>query len=144
MKVNQFLKLLPICLLLLACHAKSPDNVQTSAAPQSEANKSQVVLSPRFVLYSTENIFTLLLLDTQTGRLWQVQYATNNKSFRGIIPISTDILAIGNDGRFALTKTDNMWTFILTDTQSGKLWQCQFGFKDDDRFCIVLNADVQN
>jgi hypothetical protein len=95
---------------------------------------------PRFKVFKTQNIVTLLLLDTRTGQLWQVQYSINEKkSARAIVPISTDVLADGDeDGRFNLTMTDNIWTSILVDTKDGRVWQCQFGSTDDDRLCIPI------
>ena len=34
----------------------------------------------RYVIYPTENIYTSLLLDTQTGRIWQVQIGLGDSS----------------------------------------------------------------
>lgn len=115
--------LLSICFLQAACQRDTP--------------------SPRFALYKTQNIHTLLLLDTQTGRLWQSQYATDHKSFRGAVPVSTEMLADGQNGRFTLTETENIWTFILTDTRDGRLWQCQFSMNDQDRFCIPIDLNAK-
>jgi len=99
--------------------------------------------SSRFKVYKTDNMYTLLLLDTRTGRLWQTAYTTNNKSFEGDIPISSKYFAHdnGSNGRFILTKTDNMWTYIMTDTESGAQWHCQFSIKNEmDRFCYKIVA----
>lgn len=101
-----------------------------------------VTETPRFRVYKTENIFTTLLLDTRTGRLWQAQYSLDEKHFEGTTPISTELHASPNDpnGRFALTKTHNMWTYILTDTKTGALWHCQFAIKDNEsKFCTSLS-----
>ena len=38
----------------------------------------------RFKLYPTQNIYNFLLLDTLTGRVWQVQWSSNDAN-RGII-----------------------------------------------------------
>lgn len=40
----------------------------------------------RFTLYSTENIYTFILLDQLEGKTWQVQWSTDAMN-RGIIPI---------------------------------------------------------
>jgi hypothetical protein len=40
----------------------------------------------RFTLYSTQNIYTFILLDQLDGRTWQVQWSTNPKQ-RVVIPI---------------------------------------------------------
>jgi len=107
--------LLSLCIVQAGCQNDSttPSKVAVtnwpgslvSPAPPPPALRSS---HPRFVLYQTDNIFTLLLLDTQTGRLWQAQYAISEKSFRGTVPVSLETLAQGKNGRFALTKTGNM------------------------------------
>jgi len=54
------------------------------------------------------------------------------------VPVSTEVLANGEDGRFTLTSTDNIWTSILLDTKQGRLWQCQFSMQEEDRLCIPI------
>ena len=46
---------------------------------ESEANG-------RFTLYSTQNIWTFILLDQLDGRMWQVQWS-NNANKRALFPI---------------------------------------------------------
>lgn len=41
----------------------------------------------RFTLYSTQNMFTFILVDQIEGNTWQVQWALESE-IRGIIPIS--------------------------------------------------------
>lgn len=106
-----------------------------------------VTETPRFRVYLTENIFTTLLLDTRTGRLWQTQYSLDDKHFEGTTPISTELHASSNDsnGRFALTKTHNMWTYILTDTKTGALWHCQYSVQDNEsKYCNPLSFSKEN
>jgi hypothetical protein len=87
---------------------------------------------PRFELHRTQNIFTFLLLDTQAGGLWQVQYSLDNKKHEGAIPISKGVLKDGSgyNGRFSLTSAANMWTYMLTDTKTGSIWHCQFTIEE--------------
>lgn len=121
-----------ICCILSAC--KEDFHTQDKGSAQSS------VEIPRFKTYHTENIWTTLLLDTQTGRLWQVQFSTSQKGEDGVVPIQTSVLDNHSEnGRFILSPTGNMWTFILTDSQNGALWHCQFGMKDDERFCQPLD-----
>ncbi len=131
-------------LLLTSCQnsgTNQPSRVIVDNWPNSltAAKPPAVATRPRFTLYKTDNIYTLLLLDTQTGRIWQTQYAMKPKDFRGAVPVSMDVLAQGQNGRFTLTKTENMWTFILTDTTNGRVWQCQFSVSDDSRFCLPIS-----
>lgn len=43
----------------------------------------------RFNLYSTQNMWTFILLDQVDGRTWQVQWSTSGKE--GIVPINAEI-----------------------------------------------------
>ena len=132
-----------ISLACAACQREAPAPTaqqQASVQPSpAAARRIQEIDHPRYRIFKTQNMWNLLLLDTRTGQLWQVQYTIDAKGDRTVIPISTEILADGNeDGRFSLTVTENMWTSILVDTKDGRLWQCQFDIKDDDRFCIRI------
>ena len=43
-------------------------------------------------------------------------------------------------GRFCLYETQNMWTFIMLDTYTGKNWQVQFSVKGEDyMFAAPIN-----
>ena len=44
------------------------------------------------------------------------------------------------EGRFRLYETQNMWTFIMLDTYTGKNWQVQFSVKGEDyMFAAPIN-----
>lgn len=43
----------------------------------------------RFNLYSTQNMWTFILLDQVDGRTWQVQWSTSGKE--GIVPINAGV-----------------------------------------------------
>lgn len=44
--------------------------------------------------------------------------------------------------RFKLFPTQNMWTFIKLDTQTGQMWQLQYSVKGDEgRFEYDLNSN---
>jgi hypothetical protein len=79
----------------------------------------------RFRLFSTENIWTLLKLDTRTERLWQVQASIDGDQIKSVINAET-IADGGRNGRFTSCPTGNMWTFILLDQETGRTWQVQF------------------
>jgi hypothetical protein len=65
-------------------------------------------------LFNTQNIYTLLKLDTRAGQIWQVQWG-------------------GKPGRFTLYPTSNIFTFILLDQETGDAWQVQWS-NQGDRF----------
>lgn len=94
--------------------------------------------TPRFKLYNTENIFTLIKLDTTTGALWLVQYETNTNNGAFETPIDDSSLLKSYDtekpGRYELYPTKNMYTFILLDTMWGYTYQVQWSPKIEQRF----------
>lgn len=94
-----------------------------------------------FRLFRSENIWNQLLLDTRNGRVWQVSYGVKETDRKAKIPINLTLLATGPDamvGRFTLYPTDNMWNFILVDQMDGRVWQCQFSVKPDERFLLPI------
>jgi hypothetical protein len=91
-------------------------------------------LEVRYRLFKTGNMWNFLELDTQTGRLWQVQFSVDNDNNRTRTPINTEALATdGKNGRFTLYPTDNMWNFLMLDQDSGRIWQAQFSIDDENR-----------
>jgi hypothetical protein len=72
---------------LAACQQDMPTSKEPvkpvaddSAKPISnDPLKIQDVAQPRFSLYKTQNMWTMLLLDTRTGRVWQAQYAVDKR-----------------------------------------------------------------
>lgn len=88
----------------------------------------------RFRLFKTENMWNFLELDTQTGRIWQVQFTVDKDGGRGKTPINDKSLATeSKNGRFTLYPTDNMWNFLLVDQDAGRVWQVQFSVGDENR-----------
>lgn len=97
---------------------------------------------PRYKLYKTQNIYNLIKLDTATGRLWQVQYGMNNSSDRMEVTIDdTSLLWSWEEpraGRYELYPTENMYTFILLDTEKGRTYQVQWNTEPKKRFRIAI------
>ena len=91
-------------------------------------------LDVRFRLFKTENMWNFLELDTQTGRIWQVQFTVDKDVSRVKMPINDKSLVTeGKNGRFTLYPTDNMWNFLLVDQDVGLVWQVQFSVDDENR-----------
>ncbi|HIZ87310.1 MAG TPA: hypothetical protein IAC03_04015 [Candidatus Coprenecus pullistercoris] len=84
--------------------------------------------SPAYELYRTDNMWTFLKLETSTGKIWQVQYAVGDgDAFQVVLnDISLAFDGMETAGRFKLHPTDNMYNFLLLDTQTGNVWQAQW------------------
>ena len=83
-------------------------------------------LKNRYKLYPTDNLYTLLELDSKIGRIKQVQWSLDSDS-EGTFTINNDDLSYGmgyGSDSFELYPTKNMYQFILidkTEAESGML-----------------------
>lgn len=94
-------------------------------------------LVPRFKIYKTENIYNLIKLDTATGQTWQVQYRSSKTESMTVEIDDSSLLWYSEPeiaGRFELYPTQNMYKFILVDTQDGRTWMIQWNIDSDRRF----------
>ena len=99
-------------------------------------------VQPRFKMLSPQNLFIFLKLDTATGKIWMVQYGMGDR--KGVVvPLDdTSLLdpeATEVNGRYELYSTENMFTYILLDTQKGNTYQVQWNIEEENRFRIPLN-----
>lgn len=87
-----------------------------------------------FKLYPTENIYTLLKLDTATGKIDQLQWSLDSDK-EGSFTINNDDLSLGSgSGTFELYPTKNMYQFILLDKVTGRQWHIQWGMEASKRW----------
>lgn len=120
--------------LLLFAACKMDDNKSTIPT------KLEIIDIVRYKMFPTENIWTFLKLDTQSGKIWQVQYSIDN-NYRGEVELSNKALVSGEaaeNGRFTLYPTKNMYNFILLDQIDGKMWQVQWSVEEDNRVVIPM------
>ena len=97
----------------------------------------------RYKLYPTQNMWTFLKLDTETGRIWQVQYSVNGNDTRFEVPLNPGNIAKAlkrsqKAGRYALFPTQNMYNFILLDQIDGDTYQVQWG-KEENRMLMQIS-----
>ncbi len=88
-------------------------------------------------LFSTQNIYTFLELNTSNGRILQVQWGDKDHRFTtplNLVPLAED----GKAGRFTLYPTTNIYTFILLDQETGDTWHVQWAAKPEDRFIMPI------
>lgn len=96
--------------------------------------------TPRFVTYPTENMYTVLKLDSSNGILSQVHIAIERDQARAEYYINLEPLTYsGENGRFILQKTGNMYNFVLLDTVDGRVWQIQWSYTKENRGIIQIN-----
>lgn len=92
------------------------------------------VSANRYKMYPTENIYNFLKLDTQTGRIEQVQWSLDdNKEFSTTIN-REDLSWTNGKNSFELYPTQNMYQFILLDKATGRTWHVQWGLSYKKRW----------
>ena len=95
--------------------------------------------TPRYVTYPTENMYTVLKLNSSNGILSQVHIAIERNQARAEYYINLEPLTYsGENGRFILQKTGNMYNFILLDTVDGRVWQVQWSFNENNRIIFPI------
>lgn len=93
-------------------------------------------LKNRYKLYPTENIYTLLELDSKTGRIKQIQWSLDSDN-EGTVTINNEDLSYGlgcGSNSFELYPTKNMYQFILIDKTDGRKWHVQWGMEYSKRW----------
>lgn len=97
----------------------------------------------RYKLYKTQNTWTFIKLDTQTGKTWQVQFSVQGSSYRYQVVLDKTSKLSSSDlvisGRFELYPTDNMYNFILLDRINGRCWQVQWSQDVENRLIFKID-----
>ncbi len=88
--------------------------------------------SGRFNLNETKNMWNFILLDSYTGRLWQVQYSSKDLDALMCIPINEDELAQASRPIFSISPLTSMYQYYLINEQNGDMWKFQWSTNGDD------------
>lgn len=125
-------------LIIEGCTNEAPKSTIKEDAQEQLIQTSDVA---RFKLFPTQNMWTFLKLDTQTGQMWQVQYSVNDDKRRfeynlNPNPLITNAKKV--NGRFELYPTQNIYNFILLDQIDGNLWQVQWSFDEESRVVLPI------
>ena len=119
--------------------------LSVASAQQAESASNELASIPEsdvaypYRLTPTTNIWTQILLDTATGRVWQVQYSIDETPAGRVALNESSLLPEGaapKNGRFAVSPTQNMYTFLLIDREDGRIWQLQWSNDPDNRGII--------
>ena len=110
----------------------------TTAFAQNQTTPMSIVSPDSAIVYrlfSTQNKWTYIKLNTRNGQMWQVQWGTESKyQYENKL---SDISRVTNDeernGRFFLYPTTNIYNFILLDQIDGRVWQVQWSTKVNER-----------
>jgi hypothetical protein len=133
-----------ICVLVVSTtYTKAYSNKLEGTTIDSTLNENVSAQNQDVVIYrlfSTQNRWTFIKLNTRNGQMWQVQYDTEGDSrfatYLNLEPLVSKEKEV--NGRFTLYSTQNMWTFILLDQLDGKTWQVQWSIESKERLIIPI------
>lgn len=101
--------------------------VNSSITPESDTPY-------RYWLYPTQNLWTFILVDTFTGKLWQTQYTVDKNGSRFSIPINKYSLSYTEKSKFEIKPMISMYQFYLINNDTGEMWKFQWSTKDEDSY----------
>ena len=91
-------------------------------------------LSERYKIYSTENNYILIKLDTQTGKIQLIQWSLKSEDEFTVSLNKNDLSKYAGVNSFELYPTKNIYQFILLDKATGRTWHVQWGTGSSDRW----------
>ena len=108
----------------------------------AQNTKTAPIQDPKvpFRLFETSNLWTFIMLDTVTGKMWLIQYDVQGNNRGGSILSDKNLAADKEEivGRFTLYPTSNNWNFILIDQYEGSTWQVQWSWEKENMFVIPI------
>lgn len=108
--------------------------LNTDLLDELVAIKRREQISERYKIYPTENIYILIKLDCQTGKLDLIQWSLNSKDEFSATLNDEDLSWVNGLNSFELYPTKNMYQFILLDKASGRTWHVQWGTKSSENW----------
>ena len=134
--------MLPFLLFPLFAIGGCTDNAsKTGTKTEAHEQLVQTYTVERYKLFPTQNMWTFIKLDTQTGQMWQLQYSINDDKGRFEYDLNPNALVVNGkkvNGRFELYPTQHIYNFILLDKIEGKTWQVQWSLDEENRAVLPI------
>lgn len=89
-------------------------------------------IANRYVLYETQNIWNFILLDTWSGKLWQVQFSVKGTEYMGYWTINDRPLSTSNKSKFYIEPMVSMYQYYLVNGDNGEMWKFQWSTQGSD------------
>ena len=90
----------------------------------------------RYALYKTQNMWTYILLDKFSGKLWQCQYSVKGNEYIMSVAINDIALSNTETNKFTLKPMTSMFQFYLINDETGDMWKFQWSTKGGDYIWI--------
>lgn len=86
----------------------------------------------RYALYKTKNMWTYILLDKFSGKLWQCQYSIEGIEYISSLVINPNELSSSQSNKFTIQPMTSMFQFYLINDETGEMWQFQWSTEGDE------------
>jgi len=86
----------------------------------------------RYILVETKNLWTFILLDQFSGKLWQCQYSVSDVKDIMTVIINPNALSNTQTNKFTIQPLTSMYQFYLINQESGEMWKFQWSTKGDE------------
>ena len=136
--MRQRLAWITIVALLLSTANAFIEPVQAESDPTTgpmEGVPTDGDSASHYRLFRTKNVWTLIELETATGRAWQGHFSLDEHAEKVVLN-NLSFLPPGTEpvpGRFTLYPTRTASTFILLDRENGRTWQLQWSANAKER-----------
>ncbi len=101
--------------------------VHTATTPENE-------IPNRYVLYKTKNMWTYILLDKFSGKLWQCQFSVKGTDYISSWVINPNQLSYTETNKFTIQPMTSMYQFYLTNDETGEMWKFQWTTKSEEGY----------
>ena len=88
----------------------------------------------RYILQKTENIWTYILLDQYSGKLWQCQFSVKGLEYISSWEINTVPLSYSESKKFSIEPMISMFQFHLYNEDTGEIYQFQWSTKEGNEY----------
>lgn len=86
----------------------------------------------RYALYETRNMWTFILLDKFSGKLWQCQYSVKGTDYISSWVINPDALSYTETNKFTIQPLTSMYQYYLINDETGDMWKFQWTTKGEE------------
>jgi hypothetical protein len=93
-------------------------------------------MANRYALYKTQNMWTFILLDKFSGKLWQCQYSVKGVEYITSVVINDVALSPAETNKFSIKPMTSMYQYYLIDDETGDMWKFQWSTKGGDYIWI--------
>ncbi len=90
----------------------------------------------RYTLYKTQSMWTYILLNKFSGKLWQCQYSVKGAEYIMSVVINDVALSNTETNKFTIKPMTIMFQFYLIDDETGYIWKFQWSTKGGDYIWI--------